>query len=147
MEHALTCLSFVSAGRAVPALQNAAPAVPAERPQPVASPRPLGMLTNALGRATKGLQQGGQGTDSPINGLLYVSGNITGSRAQPTGEVAVRLYDAAVGECWGVWCWARHRGWVALGQQEGRPGRQQGTSAAGLAAALPCRHSAADTRG
>lgn len=86
----------------MPALQNAAPAVPAERPQPVASPRPLGMLTNALGRATKGLQQGGQGTDSPINGLLYVSGNITGSRAQPTGEVAVRLYDAAVGELWGL---------------------------------------------
>ena len=67
----------------------------------MASPRPLGMLTNALGRATKGLQQGGQGTDSPINGLLYVSGNITGSKAQPTGEVAVRLYDAAVGECSG----------------------------------------------
>lgn len=83
--------------RAVPALQNAAPAVPAEAPQPVASPRPLGMLTNVLGRATKGLQQGGD-ADSPINGLLYVSGNITGSRAQPTGEVAVRLYDAAVGE-------------------------------------------------
>lgn len=55
------------------------------------------MLTNALGRATKGLQEGGD-ADSPINGLLYVSGNITGSSVQPTGEVAVRLYDAAVGE-------------------------------------------------
>lgn len=84
----------------MPALQNAAPAVPAERPQPVASPRPLGMLTHALGRATKGLGGGGMGlgaADSPINGLLYVSGNIAGSSAQPTGEVAVRLYDAAVG--------------------------------------------------
>ena len=83
--------------RAVPALEHAAPAVPAELPQPIASPRPLGMLTNALGRATKGLQEGGD-ADSPINGLLYVSGNITGSSVQPTGEVAVRLYDAAVGE-------------------------------------------------
>ena len=87
--------------RAVPALEHAAPAVPAELPQPIASPRPLGMLTSVLGRATKGLQEGGD-ADSPINGLLYVSGNITGSSAQPTGEVAVRLYDAAVGEQNGV---------------------------------------------
>lgn len=65
----------------------------------MAAPRPLGMLTNALGRAaTKGLRGEGGSTDSPINGLLYISGNITGSRVQPTGEVAVRLYDAAVGE-------------------------------------------------
>lgn len=66
------------------------------------------MLTNVLGRATKGLQQGGD-ADSPINGLLYVSGNITGSRAQPTGEVAVRLYDAAVGEHRGGWGGYRER--------------------------------------
>ena len=53
-----------------------------------------------MGRATKGLGLPGSGlgdADSPIIGLLYVSGNITGSKAQPTGEVAVRLYDAAVG--------------------------------------------------
>ena len=81
----------------MPALQHAAPAVPAEQPVPIASPRPLGMLTNVLGKATKGLQEG-TNADSPINGLLYVSGNIAGSRVQPTGEVAVRLYDAAVGE-------------------------------------------------
>jgi hypothetical protein len=58
------------------------------------------MLTNAVGRASKGLGLPGGAlgdSDSPINGLLYVSGNIAGSRAQPTGEVAVRLYDAAVG--------------------------------------------------
>lgn len=89
----------------MPALQHAAPAISAERPQPVASPRPLGMLTNAVGRASKGLGLPGAAlgdSDSPINGLLYVSGNITGSRAHPTGEVAVRLYDAAVGALRGM---------------------------------------------
>lgn len=65
----------------------------------MAAPRPLGMLTNALGRvATKGLRGEGGDADSPINGLLYVNGKLTGSVAQPTGEVAVRLFDAAVGE-------------------------------------------------
>lgn len=86
--------------RAVPALQHTAPAVPAERTQPMASPRPLGMLSSVMGRASKGLGlpvAGLADADSPINGLLYISGNIAGSRAQPTGEVAVRLYDAAVG--------------------------------------------------
>lgn len=65
--------------RAIPALQHAAPAVPAERSPPLAAPRPLGMLTNTLGRvASKGLRGEGADADSPINGQLYVTGNITG---------------------------------------------------------------------
>ena len=91
--------------RAVPALAHAAPAVSAQRPLPVASPRPVGMLTNVLGRAGSRLDTD---ADSPINGLLYVSGNLSGSKDHPTGEVAVRLYDAAVGEC-GQTCGCMHR--------------------------------------
>jgi hypothetical protein len=91
--------------RAVPALARAVPAVSAaEPPKAVASPYALGKLTNALGQASKGLtpdssssssSTGGEG--SPINGLLYMSGTLGGSMEQPTGEVAVRLYDAAIG--------------------------------------------------
>nr|AXF41549.1 carbonic anhydrase CAH0010 [Chlorella sp. ArM0029B] len=47
---------------------------------------------------SKGLRGEGSDADSPINGQLYVTGNITGSCSQPTGEVVVRLYDAAIGE-------------------------------------------------
>lgn len=82
--------------RAVPALEHTSPAVAAASSSPVPSPYPLGLVANMLGTATKGLQQGAD-ADSPINGMLYVSGNVGGSRDQPAGEVAVRLYDAAVG--------------------------------------------------
>jgi len=85
--------------RAVPALKNAAPAVSGKVPDPVPSPMPLGMLTNALGHASKGLQQASVGpdSDSPINGMLYLSGTLGGSKDAPSGEIAVRLFDAAVG--------------------------------------------------
>lgn len=87
--------------RAIPALQNAAPAVSAKDPDPVQSPMPLGMLVNAVNRASQDLQKGatavGDDADSPINGLLYVSGTLGGSKDTPTGEVAVRVYDAAIG--------------------------------------------------
>lgn len=82
--------------RAVPALEHTSPAVASASASPVPSPYPLGLVANMLGTATKGLQQGAD-ADSPINGMLYVSGNVGGSRDQPAGEVAVRLYDAAVG--------------------------------------------------
>lgn len=80
--------------KAVPALARAVPAVSVREPTVVPSPYPLGTLTHALGRANEGLEQ----HDSPINGLLYVSGALGGSMQQPTGEVAVRLYDAAIGK-------------------------------------------------
>lgn len=91
--------------RAVPALARAVPAVSAaEPPKAVASPYALGKLTNALGQASKGLtpdssssSSSSTGGGSPINGLLYMSGTLGGSMEQPTGEVAVRLYDAAIG--------------------------------------------------
>lgn len=35
---------------------------------------------------------------SPIEGLLYLSGNVAGSARRPTGEVALRLYDGAIGD-------------------------------------------------
>jgi hypothetical protein len=85
--------------RAVPALKNAAPAVSGKVPDPVPSPMPLGMLANALGQASQGLQQASIGpeSDSPINGMLYLSGTLGGSKDAPSGEIAVRLFDAAVG--------------------------------------------------
>jgi hypothetical protein len=85
--------------RAVPALKNAAPAVSGKVPDPVPSPMPLGMLANALGQASQGLQQASTGpdSDSPINGMLYLSGTLGGSKDAPSGEIAVRLFDAAVG--------------------------------------------------
>ncbi|KAL4547159.1 hypothetical protein Ndes2526B_g07937 [Nannochloris sp. 'desiccata'] len=85
--------------RAVPALKNAAPAVSGKVPDPVPSPMPLGMLANALGQASQGLQQASVGpdSDSPINGMLYLSGTLGGSKEAPSGEIAVRLFDAAVG--------------------------------------------------
>lgn len=83
--------------RAIPALKNAAPAVSSKVPDPIPSPLPLGMLSNALNQASVGLQVPERGTDSPINGLLYVSGTLGGSVTAPTGEVAVRVYEAAVG--------------------------------------------------
>jgi hypothetical protein len=83
--------------RAVPALQHAAPAVSPAVPEPVSSPLPLGLLANAVSRASEDLAKAGPDADSPIAGMLYVSGNLGGSQAKPTGEVAVRVYDAAVG--------------------------------------------------
>ena len=85
--------------RAVPALQRAAPAVPAQAPPPVASPRPLGMLFNMVGKATRGLQDSAAAdADSPINGLLFIDGDIKGSRDQPTGKITISAFEAAVGE-------------------------------------------------
>lgn len=84
--------------RAIPALQNTAPAAPARVPDPVPSPLPLGMLANALGGIGQNLPGASSDSDSPINGLLYVSGTLGGSAEAPTGEVAVRVYDAAVGQ-------------------------------------------------
>jgi hypothetical protein len=89
----------------VPALRHAAPAATGAAPAPLTSPLPLGLLASAVGRATQGMAPGaaaaaaaaGADAGSPINGLLYVSGTVGGSKAAPTGEVAVRLYDAAVG--------------------------------------------------
>lgn len=83
--------------RAIPALKNAAPAASAKVPEPVPSPLPLGMLANALGQASQGLQGHNTESDSPINGMLYISGTLGGSKTAPSGEVAVRLYDAAIG--------------------------------------------------
>ena len=84
--------------RAIPALKNAAPAVSANVPKPVASPLPLGLLANVLNNASQGLSSNyGPDADSPINGMLYISGALSGSKEAPQGEVAVRLFDAAVG--------------------------------------------------
>jgi hypothetical protein len=54
---------------------------------------------NALhaGTATRGLQRSAADAGSPINGLLYLSGTVGGSKDRPTGELAVRLYDGAIG--------------------------------------------------
>jgi hypothetical protein len=84
--------------RAIPALKHTAPAAAPKDPEPIPSPLPLGMLANALQSAgtARGFQNI-QCTESPINGLLYVSGTLGGSQHSPTGEIAVRLYDAAVG--------------------------------------------------
>jgi hypothetical protein len=92
--------------RAAPALRRAAPAAAGAPPGPAPSPAALGALAGALRRAGAGLQDAGGGAaaagagpdaDSPVNGLLYVSGALGGSWARPTGEVAVRLYDGAIG--------------------------------------------------
>ena len=84
--------------RAVPALHHMAPAVTSTAPEPVSSPLPIGMLANAISHASQHWQhETGSDADSPIAGMLYVSGTLGGSKANPTGEVAVRVYEAAIG--------------------------------------------------
>lgn len=58
-----------------------------------ALPCPAGRAGNGLG-----ISPGAAASDSPINGTLYLSARLGGSKDAPTGEVAVRLYDAAIGE-------------------------------------------------
>jgi len=55
------------------------------------------MLANTLSGVSQGLHGDLSDSNSPINGLLYVSGTLGGSTSSPTGELAVRVYDAAVG--------------------------------------------------
>ncbi|KAL6785562.1 hypothetical protein ACKKBF_B00775 [Auxenochlorella protothecoides x Auxenochlorella symbiontica] len=108
--------------RGVPALRHAVPAAP---PAPgaggggAAPPRPpwldalASSLSGAVGRLGRGLltpatrsglaaaaagAADGGGGRSPIDGLLYVSGSLRGSAAAPRGDVAVRLFDAALGD-------------------------------------------------
>lgn len=82
--------------QAIPALRNASPAVPARDPEPLASPLPLGMIASAINRVSHSGQGELDGT-SPINGLLFMSGTLTGSKNSPSGDIMMRVYDAAVG--------------------------------------------------
>ena len=80
--------------QAVPALQHTAPAVSAHAPEPTASPLPLGIIAGTINRMS-----GPDHSDdtSPINGQLFMSGSLRGSKDSPSGDVTVRVYDAVVG--------------------------------------------------
>ena len=81
--------------RAIPALQHATPAVSAQAPDPIASPLPIGMIASTFGKLTEPGHEIGE--NSPINGQLFMSGSLRGSKESPSGDVTVRIYDAVVG--------------------------------------------------
>ena len=81
--------------RAIPALQHATPAVSAQAPDPIASPLPIGMIASTFGKLSEPGQEIGE--NSPINGQLFMSGSLRGSKESPSGDVTVRIYDAVVG--------------------------------------------------
>lgn len=79
--------------QAIPALQHASPAVSAHEPEPIASPLPLGIIASTMSKMSdKEVTE-----TSPINGQLFMSGSLTGSKDSPSANVTVRVYEAVVG--------------------------------------------------
>ena len=100
--------------RAVPALQNAAPAVTAGGPGAAMFGGPNMSGSNPFSGLAWPFMKGGNNmkglgvrkamgynmssiTNSPVNGLLYVRGKISGSAQAPQGDVSIRLLDGAIG--------------------------------------------------
>ena len=84
--------------QAIPALKHAAPAVPARNPDPIASPLPLGIIASTINKlSAESRENNPLSQTSPINGQLFMSGTLNGSKDAPSGEINLRIYDGAIG--------------------------------------------------
>ena len=82
--------------KAIPALRNIAPQTTGPGHGSLSSSLASNFLANTVSRVTDNIEDDA-GAESPIAGMLYVSGSVGGSKEKPNGELMIKVYDASIG--------------------------------------------------